>query len=63
MAPKISPLKYYADGRDVYLSHAEKYKPAKYICAAESSRLAKKIASHMNLMESRAEKAHEIYMK
>jgi hypothetical protein len=57
------PLKYYAEGKEVLLSHAEPEKMPKYICTAVSNRLAQKIASNMNLMESRAQKAHEIYLK
>lgn len=56
------PLMYYTDGKDVLLGHAEPGKPPKFICSAASNRLAQKIAANMNQMESRQQKAHEIYM-
>jgi len=59
---KTNPLKYYADGKEVFLSGALSGQSAKLICTATSNRLAQKIASNMNLMESRKQKAHEIYM-
>ncbi len=61
----LKPLKYYQDGVRVFLSHAEKpqHSTSKLICTATSKRLALKIAVNLNLMESRRQKAHEIYCK
>jgi len=61
----LRPLKYYAQGRDVFLSHAENPQNAtsKLICTATSKRLALKIAVNLNLMETRKQKAHEIYTR
>lgn len=58
----MKPLKYYANGKDVLLSHADLLEDAKFICTAASNRLAQKIVSNMNQMESRKQKEHEIYM-
>jgi hypothetical protein len=60
----MQPLKYYAKGVDVLLSRAEhpQHTTSKLICTATSKRLANKIAVTLNLMESRKQKAHEIYM-
>lgn len=63
--PDLKPLKYYTKKQEVWLSHAEQpqHTTSKLICTAVSKRLALKIAVTLNLMESRAQKAHEIYMK
>ncbi|HLW51279.1 MAG TPA: hypothetical protein VKW06_00420 [Candidatus Angelobacter sp.] len=55
-------LKYFADGQDVYLGGLKAESP-KLICTAVSRRLAQKIAANMNLMESRKQRAHELFMR
>lgn len=57
-----APLKYFAKGKQVFLSGALPEQEPKLICVATSKRLAEKIRANMNLMESRKQREHEHFM-
>jgi hypothetical protein len=56
-------LKYFAIIRGVFLGGVLPGQKDKLICTATSKRLALKIAVTLNLMESRQQKAHEVFCK
>lgn len=57
----IKVLKYFSKSTDVFLGRETVNKDAKLICTATSKRLAKKITSNMNAMETRKQRAHEVF--